>query len=137
MVIRLVAVDSAQDFETPGLRARAAKAPHLATTHLFRALVGTDEVALVVLDIHPGARCYILYEVFLCSPRRNRGVGSKVLAAVENFVSASGHSCLEVWPRSLDLRSRSDVQLVRWYRRHGYVSAQAGSERLIKTLIPR
>ena len=118
------------------LRARAAKAPQQDTTHLFRAMAASDEVALVVLDIHPGSRCYILYEVFLCSPRRNRGIGSKVLAAVEDFVSASGHSCLEVWPGSLDLRSRSDAQLVRWYRRHGYVTAQAGSERLVKTLIP-
>jgi GNAT superfamily N-acetyltransferase len=137
LIIRLTAVDGARDFETSGLRARAAKAPQLATTHLFRATSGSEEVALVVLDIHPNARCYILYEVFLCSPHRNRGVGTRVLAAIEDFVSTSGCSCLEVWPRSLDVRNRSDTQLVAWYRRHGYVSAQAGSERLVKTLIPR
>ena len=104
------------------------------TTHLFRAVADGVEVALVVLDIHEGAECFILYELFLCSVTRNRGIGTKVLAAVENYVVSSGRSCLEVWPRSLDQSNRTDAQLRRWYLRHGYVSAWTGSERLKKTL---
>jgi GNAT superfamily N-acetyltransferase len=106
----------------------------MSTTHLFRAMSEGVEVALVVLDIHQAAACSILYELFLCSDRRNRGVGTKVLAAVEGYVKASGQSCLEVWPRSLDRSNRSDAQLVRWYTRHGYVSTGPGSERLRKAL---
>ena len=122
------------DFAAGALRSRAAKAPHMSTTHLFRAVSDGVEVALVVLDIHEGAACAILYEIFLCSDRRNRGVGTKVLTAVEEHVKASGQSCLEVWPRSLDRANRSDAQLGQWYRRHGYVTTSAGSERLRKTL---
>ena len=95
------------------------------------------ELALVVLDNHEGADCSILYELFLASARRNRGLGTKVLAAVEEHVKASGRSCLEVWPRSLDRSNRSDVQLVRWYKRHGYVPTSAGSERLRKVFSTR
>lgn len=124
------------DFDAAVLRSRAAKAPHMGTTRLFRAMVGGSEVALVVLDIHQGSDSIILYELFLCSAQRNRGVGTKVLAAVEDYVRASGRECLEVWPRSLDRRDRSDAQLDGWYRRHGFVSAHAGSHRLRKTLAP-
>jgi len=91
------------------------------------------EVALVILDIHDGCRCIILYELFLCSSWRNRGIGTKVLAAVETYAMASGWACLELWPRSLVPSNRSAKQLIGWYRRHGYVSAEAGSERLRKT----
>ena len=136
MVIKLVAARSAEDFGAAVLRARAAKAPRLDTTRLFRAMAGSEEMALVVLDVHPGERCSILYELFLCTERRNRGVGSKVLAAIEAFVVASGQECLEVWPRTLDVRSRSDAQLEGWYRRHGFVSAKTGSPRLVKKVIP-
>lgn len=105
----------------------------MGTTHLFRALADGIEVALVVLDIHEEWECLILYELFLCSGERNRGLGTKVLAAVEKHVVASGRSCLEVWPRSLDPSNRTDAQLRRWYQGHGYVSVWAGSERLKKT----
>jgi GNAT superfamily N-acetyltransferase len=134
VAIRLMPARDSEEFAAPALRSRAGKAPRMKTTHLFRAMADEVEVALVVLDNHEGADCSILYELFIASERRNRGVGTKVLAAVEAHVKASGKSCLEVWPRSLDRSSRSDVQLVRWYRRHGYVSARPGSERLRKDL---
>lgn len=91
-------------------------------------------MALVVLDIHEEADSVILYELFVCSGQRNQGTGTGVLEAIEAYARVAGRACIEVWPRSLDRGSRSDAQLVRWYRRHGYVPAQAGSERLRKTL---
>jgi GNAT superfamily N-acetyltransferase len=133
-LIRLMPAANEEEFVSPALRSRAAKAPRLRTTHLFRAMSEEVEVALVVLDNHEGADCSILYELFLSSARRNRGLGTKILAAVEEHVKASGRSCLEVWPRSLDRSNRSDVQLVRWYKRHGYVPTSSGSERLRKIL---
>jgi GNAT superfamily N-acetyltransferase len=132
--IRLVPAATEDDFDTAGLRSRAAKAPQIGTTHLFRAMSESAEVALVVLDVHEGAACAILYELFLCSDRRNRGIGTKVLAAVEAHVKGSGQSCVEVWPRSLDRANRSDAQLVKWYKRHGYASTGVRSERLRKDL---
>src|SRR5688572_7669075 len=128
--IRLVPAANEDAFEAPALRSRASKAPRQRTTHLFRAMSDGVELALVVLDIHDGSDCVILYEIFLSSDRRNRGVGTRVLCALEEHVKATGKSCLEVWPRSLDRSNRSDAQLVRWYRSHGYVLARAGSERL-------
>ncbi|MSR35685.1 MAG: N-acetyltransferase [Gemmatimonadetes bacterium] len=136
MTITLVPAHSADEFVAPVLRSRAWKAPRLSTVHLLRAMAGGTEEALVVLDIHSGSDCVILYEIFLCSERRNRGIGTKVLSAIEAYAKASGVGCVEVWPRSLDSRDRSDAQLERWYRGHGYVSAQAGSERLRKVLPP-
>lgn len=123
------------EFDAPALRSRAAKAPRMGTTHLFRAVSGDVEEALVVLDIHEGADCIILYELFLAPELRNRGIGTRVLSAVEEHVRASGRSCLEVWPRSLDPSTRSDAQLARWYKRHGFVSAGPGSECLRKPLL--
>jgi GNAT superfamily N-acetyltransferase len=132
--IRLIPAANEEEFVAPALRSRAGKAPRIRTTHLFRALSDDVEVALVVLDNHEGAACSILYELFLASDRRNLGIGTQVLAAVEEHVRASGRSCVEVWPRSLDRSNRSDVQLVRWYKRHGYVPATPGAERLRKVL---
>jgi hypothetical protein len=125
-----------EEFVTPVLRSRAGKAPNMPTTHLFRAMADGVEAALVVLDIQEGAACVILYEIFLSSARRDQGEGTEVLAAVEHWAAASGRGCMEVWPRSLDRGSRSDANLVDWYGRHGYVSAQAGSERLRKVFPP-
>jgi GNAT superfamily N-acetyltransferase len=134
LIITLVPALDRDDFATAILRSRAGKAPRLGTIHLIRAMADGVEVALVVLDIHDQVDCIILYELFLTSTLRNRGVGTKVLAAVEDYAVTSGRTCVEVWPRSLDRGSRSDAQLVRWYRRHGYISAHEGSERLKKTL---
>ena len=134
MVITLTQVASASEFEIATLRARADKAPHMETTRLFRAMAGSEEMGLVVLDVQAGAQCFILYEIFVCTPMRNRGIGSKLLAAVETYVSASGQTCLEVWPRSLDTRSRTDGQLVQWYRARGYLSTRSNAQRLRKTL---
>lgn len=119
------------------LRSRAAKAPGMSTTHLFRAMSGRTEVALVVLDVQPGTSCIGLYEIFLATGDRNHGVGTEVLAAIEAYVIASGRGCLEVWPRTLDTGSRSDAQLQSWYRKHGFTSPQAGSDRLRKTFPQR
>ena len=135
VTITLEPAATSDEFETAGLRSRAEKAPRMGTTHLFRVMSEGAEAALVVLDIHEEAECIILYEIYLCSDRRNRGLGNKVLSAVEMYVTASGRACLEVWPRSLDRSNRSDAQLVRWYRRHGYRPTGAGSERLRKMLI--
>ena len=88
----------------------------------------------MVLDVHENSDCVILYELFVCSGGRNRGLGTKVLQAIEDHARVTGRPCVEVWPRSLDRGSRSDSQLVRWYGRHGYVRARAGSERLRKAL---
>ena len=134
MSIRLVPAANEEEFVAPALRSRAGKAPRIRTTRLFRAKSDGVEVALVVLDNHEGADCSILYEIFLAVDRRNRGVGTKVLAAVEQHVRASGRSCLDVWPRSLDRSNRSDAQLVRWYKRHGYAPTSPGTERLRKVL---
>jgi GNAT superfamily N-acetyltransferase len=132
VIVRLVPAAAADEFEDTILRSRAAKASSLSTARLYRAMSDGVEAALVVLDIHEGADCIILYELFLCSDRRNRGLGTKVLAALEQHVRSTGHGCIEVWPRSLDRRSRSDAQLSRWYQRHGFAPTGAGSGRLRK-----
>jgi len=136
LIITLVPALTADALDSVALRSRAEKAPRIGTAHLFRAMADGAEVGLVVLDIYERACCAILYELFLCSPRRNGGIGNKVLAAVERHVMASGWTCLEVWPRTLDRSNRSDAQLIGWYGRHGYVPAEAGSERLRKRLGP-
>ena len=136
LTIRLVPASSPEEFETPVLRSRAGKAPNARTTHLFRAMAGGVEVALVALDLQDGAGCAILYEIFLSASRRDRGVGTEVLAAAESWAAASGWGCMEVWPRSLDRGSRSDAHLASWYGRHGYLAVQTGSERLKKLLPP-
>jgi GNAT superfamily N-acetyltransferase len=136
LVITLVPVRSGDDFDDVVLRSRAGKAPRLDTIHLLRANADGVETGLVLLDIHPRSESVILYEIFLRSALRNRGVGTRVLAAVEEHALGLGRAYVEVWPRSVDRASRSDAQLVRWYRRHGYVSAQAGSGRLKKSLRP-
>src|SRR5207247_1200633 len=100
LTITLAPALTADDFTAAVLRSRVAKAPRMSTIHLFRAMAGEVELALVVLDIHEASDSVILYELFLCSERRNRGVGTKVLAAIEEYAKGSGRACLEVWPRS-------------------------------------
>ena len=136
MTITLLPVRGIDDLDDAVLRSRAVKAPGLATIRLLRAMADGVEAALVVLDVHPDSDSVILYEIFLSASLRNRGIGTKILAAVESHAMGLGRTLLEVWPRSVDRASRSDAQLRRWYRSHGYVSAQAGSERLKKVLRP-
>jgi GNAT superfamily N-acetyltransferase len=136
VTISLEPVRSERDFENPVLRSRASKAPHLDTIQHLKVTADGVESALVLLDVHPGHESVILYEIFLLAGQRNHGVGTKILAAVEGYVLGLGRAYLEVWPRSVDRASRSDAQLVRWYRRHGYLSVEGGSQRLKKSLRP-
>src|SRR5207244_2520787 len=77
--IELALVHSGDDFEDAVLRSRAGKAPQLATICLLRASVDGVEAALVLLDIHPQSEAVILYELFLCSALRGRGIGTRLL----------------------------------------------------------
>jgi GNAT superfamily N-acetyltransferase len=136
MIISLEPVRGERDFQDPVLRSRASKAPALDTIRRLKVNADGVETALVLLDVHPDHDSVILYEIFLLAGQRNVGIGTKILAAVEGYVLNLGRACLEVWPRSVDRASRSDAQLVKWYRRHGYRSAEAGSQRLKKALRP-
>jgi GNAT superfamily N-acetyltransferase len=116
---QLIEVAECIDFENIDLRDRYSESSKGKRTRCYRAVLGSDEVALIAIDRWPEFDCLVLYELFVPRSRRGRGVGSIVLGAVERLAKEEGFGAVRVLPRPLD-DSIDEASLTRWYKTRGY-----------------
>ncbi|MGY2804113.1 GNAT family N-acetyltransferase [Bradyrhizobium sp. USDA 4506] len=78
------------------------------------------EVAFLALDQIPGVDYLVLYEIFVGSEHRRRGIGSCLLREVEGLAAGLGYEKITLSPSPLE-RGYPKEQLVAWYKRYGYI----------------
>ena len=118
-----------QEYDTP------TPGPAVLTTRLERLLAREDVVALLIgdpavavalLTLRPNVwydgPVALLDELYVAPDLRGRGLGSSLLAAVEDTVRRRGAEVLEI---NVD---GDDVDARRFYERHGYVNIEPGAD---------
>ena len=80
-----------------------------------------SECAFLSFDIWPERDFLVLYELWVASADRQRGLGTAMLEEASKIARDSGHVRLLARPTPLDNQSsRSDLEA--WYRCRGFVS---------------
>ncbi len=119
MTILLIKSMVPSDFEFPELRQRSQESSKSENTIHYRVTKDGQEVAFISLDRWPTPNYMVLYEIYVAKKMRRQGIGTAVLAEVENAAIKEGISKMLVCPRPLD-QEISQQGLVEWYAHLGY-----------------
>ena len=107
------------------------RAPNVSGTERFKAMADDREVGFVFLDMWPDLDEAILGELFVISEQRNKGLGTDILNAIEDYVVSVGRRNLKLSPWTLDPDSPSISDLEKWYVDRGY-SLTPGVDRMFE-----
>src|SRR5687768_10976800 len=100
--MKLIRIIRPDDLESAELAERVRNAPGGEISELYLAADAGRQAAFVVLDWWPSDDSPILYELYVPSELRRRGIGTKVLRDVEALVKRRGRSSLRVTPKPID-----------------------------------
>lgn len=101
------------------IRARDAASSKNAFTRHYLATEGGTEVGFLSIDVIPVVKHFVIYEIFVPSTLRRRGVGTKLLHAAEKMASGLGCQLTLLVPKTLD-QEFDHQALEDWYSRQGY-----------------
>lgn len=110
---------SSEQTSSDAIRERARVSSKARHTRQYAVIENDQEVAFLSLDMVPGSEYLVLYEMFVLSDARQRGIGSQLLLAVENLARLLGYEkvALSPWPLE-DTSAQAD--LINWYKGRGY-----------------
>src|SRR5437899_1218075 len=100
------------------LRARAVNRSSGKYTRHFIVYDGGEEAAFVSLDFYPDSESLSIYEMFVASTMRGRGVGEKLLQEIETMAKTKGYSRVQLGARPLG--NYPEAKLMEWYKKRGY-----------------
>jgi len=123
---------SEDDFSDAELRTEA-KGQQSEDVVVLRAADGGEEQALVILSLPTGMSEAELEKLYVPVALRGRGIASRVLQCAEDYCRTRERTLLTLWATPLDDDTKQDW-LIGWYKRRGYVDAEAGYAELKKTL---
>lgn len=117
--MKLHSIIRPSDLSSSELAERVTRAPGGTISELFIVRDDDREVAFVIIDWWRKESHAVLYELYVPSALRGKGIGTGVLKAVERLVRRRGRSSLRLIPRPIDA-SGSVEALEKWYRDRGY-----------------
>jgi len=88
-------------------------------TRHYLATEGGSEVGFLSIDIIPNVKHFVIYEIFVPSTLRRRGVGTQLLEAAEKMADGLGYQSTLLVPKTLD-QEFGQRALEDWYSRQGY-----------------
>jgi len=121
MKISFSEIHSAECLESTELKVRAIKSSKSPKTKHYRVIVDGIEAAFLSLDRWPEPQVsqMVVYEIFVPSSMRRKGIASAVLAEVELLAIKEGFQKMHLRPEPLDSET-SKAELIEWYSRRGY-----------------
>jgi GNAT superfamily N-acetyltransferase len=108
-----------QEISDPEIQRREATSSRCAHTRHFLAEHAGSEVGFVSIDLLPSEERFVIYEIFVPSALRRRGIGGLVLEAVEEMARRMGYESTLLVPKSLD-EAFEQRAIEEWYARRGY-----------------
>jgi GNAT superfamily N-acetyltransferase len=100
---------------------------------VLRAVSSGSEVALATLSLPAGLPEAELEKLYVPSALRNGGIASSALRCAEDYCRQRKFAVLRLWANPLD-EDTDQEWLIGWYKRRGYVDADAGYAELQKAL---
>lgn len=120
IMIELHEIGAGENCQNAQVRARVLESPKARYTKQFAVRESGSEVAFLALDLIPETDYLVLYEIFVPSELRRRGIGSRLLGEVESLAKSLGYESVALFPSPLD-SEYPESKLIAWYRSHGYV----------------
>lgn len=117
--LKLREASSPDQYRDPELAHRASVSSTGKRTKQFLALQGDEEVGFVSLDFLPEIGTLALYELFVPKAHRRSGIGTALVAIVEQMAREQGFERVTLTPHAFE-RDWSLPALKAWYRRLGY-----------------
>jgi GNAT superfamily N-acetyltransferase len=118
-VIELHELGAGEGCQNAQLHARVSESSKARYTKQFVVRECGSEVAFLALDQIPDVDYLVLYEIFVPSELRRRGIGSRLLGEVEKIARSLGYEKVTLFPSPLD-SGYPENKLIAWYRSHGY-----------------
>ena len=136
--MELVHLSKPDDASTEAIQERSRKSSRGSLTQHYACKENGQEVALVSLDIYskdrwPEQESLFIYELFVPPPLWNQGIGTRALAAAEEFARAKGYRKTVLYARPL-FEHRTDEEMIGWYQRRGYKLASDATCEMEKIL---
>lgn len=131
-MLKLKTISAQQEINSAALQERYYKGSS-PKTHDFIALTGDAEVGLLIYEDW-GNLEGLIYEIFVLSNFRKRGVGSWILSQAEDIAAGFGHTKIRLDARTLDRHQMSHNDLATWYQSKGYFWLDSEIGRLEKAL---
>lgn len=122
-------------YRNPELAHRASTSSKGKRTKQFLALRGDEEVAFVSLDFLPEMGALVLYELFVPKAHRRSGLGTALVAIVEQMARDQGFERVTLTPHAFE-RDWSESALKAWYRRLGYAKRRGVPSEFEKAVGP-
>ena len=119
-MVQLVELDGNERCDDLELHARMLQSPTARHTHHYVAMDDGSEVAFLARDQIPDVDYLVLYEIFVRSGCRGRGIGSCLLREVDRLAAALGYEKITLSPWPLE-QGYPEAKLIAWYERNGYV----------------
>lgn len=122
---QIVEVGDSRSIVNDALRDRALHSSRGCYTKHYIMYDQGSEVGFLSVDSRPDLNLLVIYEIFVAPEIRRRGIGTRVLLAVENLARGTGLPRVRLIPKALgyppgDERDRETGKLIEWYERHGY-----------------
>jgi GNAT superfamily N-acetyltransferase len=123
--VQVVEVADSRTVVNDALRDRALHSSRGCYTKHYIVYDHGSEVAFLSVDPRPDLNLLVIYEIFVAPEIRRRGIGTRVLLAVENLARDTGSPRVRLIPKALgyppgDERDSETTKLIEWYERHGY-----------------
>jgi GNAT superfamily N-acetyltransferase len=116
------------------IRDRDVTSSRCAYTRHFLATESGSEVGLLSIDLLPEEERFVIYEIFVPSSLRRRGVGARLLAAAEEMARDLGYKSALLLPKTMD-EAFDQQALEEWYARKGYTLLEdSGNGAFVKQL---
>jgi len=132
--MKLVELANPDHAQMQEIRERARIGGKAQCTRQYAAHENGQEIGLLVLVLCPDREFAFLYEIFVLKQFRDRGIGSRLLAAAEMFVKKKGYQRMYVDAIPLE-HDYSEKDLVAWYAKYGYEPRGHRPNELAKELI--
>lgn len=130
--IGVAAILSPSHLASPILRGRAERAAR-PNARQFAARVNDKEAGYLSFDDHPDVALGVIYEVFVLSEFRSRGIGAALVQFGEDLARQAGYRRVRLYPRPID-DGISENRLVAGYERRGYRVYPSSGGEMEKTL---
>jgi GNAT superfamily N-acetyltransferase len=130
--VEVAAIANPSELSSPILRDRAEHATRT-NARQYVARIRDKEAGYLSFEDRRDLALGVIYEVFVLTEHRSRGVGATLLQFGEDVARRAGYSRVRLCPRPLD-DGISESRLVEWYERCGYRLCQNSGGEMQKLL---
>ena len=130
-MIRLVPVNPDVSPANDDLKRRASESKPAKYTKHYLAFHQGKEVAFIALDEDPYTDYLVLYEIFVSTHHRRKGIGTAILSHLDDFARSHHYTRIVLFPHPLD-DNLSVAELTNWYTKRGYSARPNSANELEK-----